>query len=172
MRPTKSTHLNPMAQKSLVLRAIHEEECRILWEWSNDSIVRRSAFHSGSISWEEHKKWFATKLGDPNCYIFMALDGLGKPIGQIRFDVSGDRAETDISVVREKRSHGFGQQIIKSGVAELCKQTFIHSACALVKIENIASIRAFQKAGFKAKGEKTECGCRCVCLTLSINQNE
>ncbi|MBA3018326.1 MAG: GNAT family N-acetyltransferase [Proteobacteria bacterium] len=168
----KSAHSNSIVHNSLKLREVGENDCELLWKWSNDSVVRSSAFHSSPISWEEHKKWFATKLGDSNCFYCIAIDGLGKPVGQIRFDVSDGIAETDISVAREKRGLGLGQQIIKSGLEGLCKRMFIRRVYALVKIENIASVTAFKKAGFKNEGEMMTRGCKCVYLTLAVNQNE
>jgi len=166
----KSAHSNCIAHNKLELHEISEKDCEILWKWSNDSVVRRFAFHCGPISWEEHKEWFETKIDDPNCFYCIAIDGFGKQVGQIRFDVSDGIAETDISVIREKRGFGFGQQVIKSGVEWLCKRMFIHCVYALVKIENIASVKAFRKAGFKDSGEMTTRGCKCVYLTLLVNQ--
>ena len=167
----KLAHSNSIGDNNLELHEISEKDCEVIWKWSNDSVVRKFAFHSGPISWKEHREWFETKIGDPNCFFYIAIDGLGKQVGQIRFDVSDGIAETDISVVREKRGFGFGQQIIKFGVELLCKRIFIRRVYALVKIENIASVKAFQKAGFRDSGEMTTRGCKCVYLTLVVNQN-
>jgi RimJ/RimL family protein N-acetyltransferase len=77
-----------------------------------------------------------------------------------------------IRYLGERRSLGLGQEIIKSGVEELCKRIFVRCVYALVKAENISSVMVFQKAGFKNEDEMMAYGCKCIYLTLAVNQNE
>ena len=48
----KSAHSNSIVRDSFKLRKVGENDCELLWQWSNDSVVRSSAFHSRPISWE------------------------------------------------------------------------------------------------------------------------
>jgi len=142
-------------EKTLTLRRVREEDCRLLWEWANDPQVRAAAFSSDPISWEDHVKWFASKLNDPNCIIFVALDNDGVPVGQIRFDITDKReAEIDVSIDRKRRGLGCGTLLIDKGVEEIFRTTSVRIVHAFIKPVNVNSIRAFEKAKFKKIGLK------------------
>jgi len=134
---------------------VREEDCRLLWEWANDPQVRAAAFSSDPISWEDHVKWFASKLNDPNCIIFVALDNDGASVGQIRFDITDEReAEIDVNIDRKRRGLGYGTLLIDKGVEEIFRTTSVRIVHAFIKPDNVSSIRAFEKAKFKKIGLK------------------
>jgi len=58
---------------AIILRSMEAKDCRLIWQWSNNSATRAASFSSNEISWIEHSQWFASKLGDPNCLFFMVL---------------------------------------------------------------------------------------------------
>jgi RimJ/RimL family protein N-acetyltransferase len=87
----------------------------------------------------------------------------GEPIGQIRFDLSGDNVfEIDFSIDQKFRGQGFGPMILEQGVRKLQKTLFRQNRFSgadiivrgVVKSENIASCKAFLHAGFRE--EKSE----------------
>lgn len=147
---------------TLRLRRVRQEDCKLLWDWANESTVRNSAFNSDSILWEEHKQWFAQKFHDPQCLQFIALDDMDVPIGQIRFDIHEKEAEVDVSIDEKKRSQGLGSRLIAMGISELISQGPVRWVHSFIKSENIASIRAFEKAGFKRSGEKVIKDCQAL----------
>ncbi|MGD2179779.1 GNAT family N-acetyltransferase [Lusitaniella coriacea] len=141
--------------KTITLRQVHKEDCKLLWKWVNDPVVRASAFSSDSISWEEHSQWFLRKLADPNCYIFIALACKNTLIGQVRFDAIGQQQfEIDISIAASQRGSGYGSSLIEIAVQELATQTPTQAIHAFIKPKNYASIRVFEKAKFKALGKR------------------
>jgi hypothetical protein len=73
--------------RRLKLRKVTQEDCELLWQWANGSIVRAASFSSEPIAWEDHIKWFNNKLISPNCYQFIGLNNEDVAIGQIRFDI-------------------------------------------------------------------------------------
>ena len=133
----------------LRLRPVEEENSKLLWEWVNDSAVRKSSFQSEFISWAKHARWLSEKLDDPQCFQFIALDNHNIPVGQVRFEVEDGEAEIDVSVDKNKRGLGYGSPIITMGVEELSRTIHINAIHAFVKLENRVSIRAFQRAGFE-----------------------
>jgi UDP-2,4-diacetamido-2,4,6-trideoxy-beta-L-altropyranose hydrolase len=142
--------------KIIKLRPAGEEDCRLLWEWANDPVVRTYAFSSNPIPWEEHLQWFSQKLSDPQCYIFMAIDFQDRPIGQVRFDALDEqRSEIDISIAADRRGLGYGKFLIEIASNELFYRTSIRAIHAFIKPNNYASIRTFEKAKFNPMGEKT-----------------
>jgi len=132
------------------LRPVRETDCRLLWEWVNDPEVRAASFSRHHISWEEHHNWFHQKLGDPNCLHFIFLDGNDQPVGQVRFDIQPHgEAEIDINIDRKVRGSGWGKIILNEAVTNIFNKTDIHTVNAFIKPENLKSIKAFEKAGFK-----------------------
>ena len=139
----------------LRLRLACEQDCRLLWEWANDPKVRTAAFFSAPIPWQKHVQWFRQKLSDPHSVIYIALDNKEKPVGQVRFDLTEeDEAEVDVSVDEKIRGCGYGSLLISMGVEKVCQVTSVRAVHAFVKPINEASIRAFDKAGFRKLGMK------------------
>ena len=136
----------------LKLRAVRQEDCQLLWEWMNDPVVRAASFSTEPIPWENHARWFRTKLSDPNCYYYILLSQEGVPVGQVRLDTSGDKAEISISIASNFLGHGYGSQAILLASKHLFKETMIARIYANIKPNNSDSISAFTNAGFKIAG--------------------
>jgi UDP-2,4-diacetamido-2,4,6-trideoxy-beta-L-altropyranose hydrolase len=136
------------------LRQVREDDCRLLWEWANDPDVRKASFSSELIPWEEHLQWFKSKLGDPNCLFFIAVDGIDVPIGQVRFDIVREKKEAVISVSidRKFRGKGYASAIIQLASQMLFRLSEVNVIHAYIKQNNAASIRAFMKAGYRESG--------------------
>jgi UDP-2,4-diacetamido-2,4,6-trideoxy-beta-L-altropyranose hydrolase len=143
----------------LKLRTACEGDCEQLWKWANDPDVRKAAFHSDLISWDEHRRWFSGKLHDPKCVQFIALDGRGALVGQIRFDLRDGEAEVDVSIDKGRRGLGYGAALIRIGVRELVREVPIKTIHAFIKVDNEVSRRAFQGAGFIGQGITQVQGC-------------
>jgi RimJ/RimL family protein N-acetyltransferase len=134
----------------LRLRYARESDCKLLWEWANDRETRKLSFSPDPIPWEEHVQWFTRKLLEPSCLFFIAVDREDTPVGQVRFDIDRDgKAEISVSVDRDKRGLGYGALLISKAVKEVFHLTCIRSVHAFIKPNNEASIRAFERSGFK-----------------------
>ena len=141
-----------MSRETLALRYVREEDCRLIWEWANEPLTRAQSFSPEPISWDEHRAWFDSIRNDPSSRLYVALDTNGEPVGQIRFRIEGEEAVISISLAPEHRGHGYGAGVISLGSQELWKTKTIRLIHAYIKPENIASIRAFIKAGFVESG--------------------
>src|SRR5579862_244370 len=138
--------------KDLSIRIAKDGDCKLLWEWANDPEVRASAFSSASISWDDHVAWFREKLTDENCRILIAIDAAGIAVGQMRLDKRdvGD-ADVDISVDSRFRGLGYASHLIELGANWAFAEWDIKSLNAFVKPGNVASAKAFERAGFKPR---------------------
>lgn len=134
----------------LKLRKINKEDCKILFEWTNDPSVRKNAFNTEPVKWEEHQKWFATKLQNENDEIFLFLKD-GEPVGQIRFEKEEDYWKLSYSIAKEHRGHGLGKELVELGLNEVQGKVK-----AWVKKDNPASLKVFDRIGFRreANGEE------------------
>jgi UDP-2,4-diacetamido-2,4,6-trideoxy-beta-L-altropyranose hydrolase len=139
----------PLGDEQLGIREVRADDCLLLWEWANDPVVRVAAFRPDPIPWDAHVRWFASKLSDPNCRIFIVLDEHGRPAGQVRFERSG-QSETVIavSVSAPHRGQGLGTEAIRSACERYVRDSGAVEVIAFVKLQNGASVRAFEKAGF------------------------
>lgn len=139
----------------VILRRAGLSDSRTLWTWRNAPDVRATAFTPDPIPWEDHERWFARKLDDPQCLLFIAEDD--EPLGQVRFDLdeSGTEAEISISVERAQRGRGLGTFLIERGVdAASAADPDLDTIHAYIKPGNEASVRAFVRAGFAPAGTR------------------
>jgi RimJ/RimL family protein N-acetyltransferase len=93
-------------------------------------------------------------MKDPDCRILIAEDG-GKAVGQFRVDWrSAQDGEIDVSVSRDCRGRGYGARLIDLGVEVAGEGREDVQFHAFVRVENEASLRAFETAGFRSLGEE------------------
>lgn len=154
----------------LKLSAVRQEDCQLLWEWANDPVVRTASFSTEPIPWEDHVRWFRTKLSDSNCFYYILLSQEGVPVGQVRFDTSGRKAEISISIAPSFRGSGFGAGGIRVASKHLFRETAIARVYAHIKPSNNRSIYAFTKAGYHMDGIKTVKGHRALRMVLDKNK--
>ncbi|MGH2829375.1 MAG: GNAT family N-acetyltransferase [Actinomycetota bacterium] len=120
-----------------------------VFAWANDPVTRANSASTDPIPWESHSEWFAAKLADPNCSIFIVSDG-DEPVGVVRFDVAGDEAEISVNLAPEARGRGIGSLAIRVACAEVPDETVV----AYIREENTASQKAFAAAGFTPDGRR------------------
>lgn len=142
-----------MKQREIRLRRVSDSDCRLLWEWANDPNVRRNAFDQQPIDLDSHKNWFSEKQKSPDCYHYIAIDTCDIPVGQIRFDRTGDMAEVDISVDKKYRGRGLGQALLRQGIVQVFSDSSCKAVHAYVKTVNGPSAGLFLHAGFTCIGK-------------------
>lgn len=156
-----------MKAPSLRLRAARPSDVDLLFRWANDPLARRMSFSSAPIPWDDHQRWFAAKLADPTCLLFLAEDGSDTPVALVRFDIRDERAVVSVSVAPEARGRGIGAHAIRLGAEEAKASARIGEVLAYIKPENTASIRAFRAAGFGEPLAVEYAGHEAVCMRLS-----
>lgn len=131
------------------LRHVKDEDISDLFKWRNHPDIRRNAFNVNPISWDEHEKWFKTMRIDPNVTIYIAYYGANK-IGSIRFEVRSDVIKISVMLSPKWIGKGLGLKTIRLGTIKyISEKRPDKPLMAEIKSDNIASIKAFQKAGFK-----------------------
>jgi len=135
--------------KALRLRRVGKDNCRLLWEWANDPDVRAVSFSSEPIPWEQHVKWFNSKLNDPRCIFYIAVNSDDVPVGQIRYDTEDNKAVVSISIDRKFRGKGYGSRLVWLASRRLFDVSNVDTIHAYVKQGNEASVGTFVKAGFR-----------------------
>lgn len=131
------------------LREAVAADARRLWIWANDRLTRAQSYRSGRIPWTAHLRWFHSKLATPGrvrIYLGMAHG----PAGQIRFEVARPGvAHVGVSVAGEFRGRGLGARLVAAGCRRAARDLRLRRVLAYVKENNAASLRAFERAGFR-----------------------
>lgn len=155
---------------TLTVRRATEDDGRLLWEWVNDPAVRQASFRSEPIPWQEHLAWFRAKRADPRRVIFIVLDYAQRPIGQVRFEPPDEagNVEVIISIASEHRGQGHGVGAIRAACDVYRRLRLAKRITAYIKPENVASQKAFEKAGFVRQGTGTLRNHEAVCLMKEV----
>lgn len=145
--------------KTCYLRRVTPEDVDLLFVWANDPEVRKNAFHSEPIPYEDHKRWFAGLLEDDTRAQYIMMDG-EEAVGQIRFSLSGQTAVIDYSVAPDKRGRGFGRQLLLLAKEEVCREyPSIKALVGQVKPGNSASAKCFADCGYEESFRQFELKC-------------
>lgn len=126
----------------------------LLYNWVNESAVRRNSFNSEPITYSEHKKWFTHCLSDKSCeiYIFYLSD---IPLGQVRLNYSDGNAVIDYSIDLKYRGQGYGKIIIRQ-IEETVRKKHpeISYMVGEVKFDNVASQKVFEDNEYSLSSNK------------------
>ncbi len=144
--------MSSQAIDSVQLRRVQEGDEFFLWNLANDPDVRSASFSTKMIPWEDHIRWFRKQLNDPSCIFFIATCE-NKSVGQVRFEIKDEEATISVSVKKEYRKRNFGSDIIRISTQKIFDSTKIKKVHGYVKIDNTASVLAFQKANYKILGQ-------------------
>ena len=139
---------------SVTLRPATAEDCRWIWLWRNDPETRRASFDSSPIPFETHEAWFRATLEgkDRRLYVILA-DSM--ETGVVRLDVSGREAEVSIHLAPESRFRGVGSAAIQGMVDLAFGPLGLERLVARTKLDNQASVAAFERAGFTREEART-----------------
>jgi spore coat polysaccharide biosynthesis predicted glycosyltransferase SpsG/RimJ/RimL family protein N-acetyltransferase len=131
------------------LRRFEGRDARGIFLLSNQPDIRKSSFRQGAIRWADHQAWFHKKLTDKNSLCLVA-EITGTLLGQVRFETQGDRAWVSISVGRDLRGYGLGQDMLKRGIG-LLHEAFPHvrTVVAQIRRDNDGSVGFFESCGFR-----------------------
>ena len=133
----------------LVLRPATESDQGLLLEWRNEPETRRQSLQQDPVSPDQHAQWFRDRLACPaDCRIYIAeMDGA--PLGQARVELTGaGRGEISVAVAAGFRGRGLGRSLIVRATERAAAELGVHSVAAVVKSGNVASLRAFEAAGY------------------------
>lgn len=121
--------------------------------WRNHPEVRKHALDAREITFEEHSDWFDRVLSDSSRQLLLALN-LNQAIGVLRFDCQGTEAEVSIYLDPAQLHRGLGLKVLLAGERWLIKHLpQIKTIRAVIKTENAASIRCFEKAGYRFRND-------------------
>lgn len=137
------------APVGLNMRKAENRDCYDVWAWRNDPVVRKWSFSSDIIEFGQHRKWFVGKLGDERESIYIAENDRKDKVGQARFSKGPEGAYISVNLNPAFMGRRLGSELIDSATAAfLNKNPEEKEIRAKIKNDNIASKKAFDKAGY------------------------
>lgn len=134
---------------SLDVREARMADAELLWRWANDRATRRNSFSKAAIPYADHVAWLERRLASDATRTWIFSDA-EVPIGQVRFDVSGEIAEVGITVAPEQRGRGYARAMLRQAVRRLREERGDRvRPRASVLARNAASLRLFKACGFE-----------------------
>jgi len=100
-----------MGRGGIVMRTAMADDSERLFAWRNDPAIRAVSRNSDFINWEDHSRWFASLLNDPNRVLLIGQRD-GVPIGVVRFDIQNHQAAVSIYLV--PGITGCGRDLLRS----------------------------------------------------------
>ncbi len=120
-------------------------DAKFLFELRNLDSNRMQFRNPDKVAWESHLPWIEKFLSNHRnrMYVFSLKS---EKIGMFRVDESGD---VSVSLMDEFKGRGFGSEIIRQGSDQYLHDFPEALLVAEIKVENAASVKAFEKAGYK-----------------------
>lgn len=150
------------------MRPANHNDCMLLHSWLNGPLVRKISLNPGQVPIKTLKRWFYVLIADKDVLLFTAellVNDQWTPIAQIRVH---DDGEIGISVHEEYRGKRLATPIILASLDFAGYNFSINKVFARIRCDNVASIRAFKRAGFRFEGEITVKGYPCVEYTYKL----
>lgn len=141
--------VNLLCPPQIIIRPADLDDCDDIYEWRNAEETRRYIFDAEPIPLETHRLWYRRTLDNPNRILLIGeIDS--KPVGVLRYDFSGEEALISVYLVPGGQGQGVGSELIRRGSCWLReKHPEIKIVNAEIFPENVASLRAFESAGYK-----------------------
>ena len=136
--------------------------------WRDHPVTRRTSRQSAPIPFDEHARWFARVLADPDRLLLIGAIG-ELAIGVVRFDRQGDDT-CEVSIYLDPAVHGLrlGSALLRAGEAHALAHGESHGRpfeklLATVLPGNTTSSRLFESAGYHFNGDVWEKTARHPC---------
>lgn len=135
--------------ENIYIKNADDNDINDLFKWRNNPEIRKNFFDTAPVSRETHEKWFREKVNDIRSAIYMVYCRENK-IGSVRFENKENAIKTSVLLSPDYIGKGLGAEIIRIGTDRFIKgNSPTKPIIAEIKKENVKSIKAFQKAGFK-----------------------
>lgn len=143
---------------TLTIRPARASDCRLYYDWSMEDDTRVNSVRHQRFELDAHGTWFQARLHDPRSCMWV-LEVAGEPAGQVRYGAvvttidkaeSGTpgEAEVAISIAKEHRGRGLSTYLLAHTENAARRALQVGTIVALILPHNVASVRAFERAGY------------------------
>jgi spore coat polysaccharide biosynthesis predicted glycosyltransferase SpsG/L-amino acid N-acyltransferase YncA len=141
-----------LIDEPFILRSATIGDIKMVYDWRNHEETRRYSFKSDTINFHNHIEWFKqTLLGQKSKLLIAETEGSAFAV--VRFDYEGEKAVISIYLSPNYIGRGLGSVLIRQSVTWFRRHhSDIAYLQAVIKEDNVRSIRAFTSAGFQKEG--------------------
>jgi RimJ/RimL family protein N-acetyltransferase len=144
---------------NLRYRQATEHDLDLYHGWANDPAVRAQSFNQGAIPYDTHCAWFRRRVAATDGLMLVVEEaGSGEPVGQVRFEDVPENATVGLSIAASQRGKGLAAEMLSQATAEFQRRHPVRGVRAQIRLENTASRRAFEKAGYNLVGQELVAG--------------
>jgi UDP-2,4-diacetamido-2,4,6-trideoxy-beta-L-altropyranose hydrolase len=137
-----------LSGQKLHFRFAEESDVDLYFHWTNDPLVRINSYNQNVVIYDEHVKWFQSRLASDDCCFYLFLNEQNKPVGQVRIEKCVDEAIVGISIDKLFRGKSFGVEMLRIATRDYLDKKPGSFLAAYIKVENTLSYKIFLKAGF------------------------
>lgn len=143
----------------LAIRAATIEDSKYVFEWRNDADTRTASLNTDEVPWAQHEPWFAAVLKNPRITLYLVVTA-GLPherVAMCRFNISPTERSSEISINLNPdfRGQGLAMSVLTLAIESfIAAQLGIDEIVAMIRLQNIASLRIFGAAGFAEMEER------------------
>lgn len=135
----------------LGIRKARKSDCWLLLEWENAPETMAGSFPRRQVGRSEHIRWFRGRMADSHTHIWL-LEEDDKPVAVARYEQSGSLLEINLTVAPGQHGKGYGTAILEMTAPLAFAESGTDRCRALVFVDNAASRRVFEKAGYRQLG--------------------
>ncbi|PRQ08742.1 GNAT family N-acetyltransferase [Enhygromyxa salina] len=131
-------------------RAAELADAALVYRWANDPVTRAASFSNRVIEWEDHVAWFTAQLSRGDRHLFV-VEVDGDCVAFVRLDASAASegvCTISVNVAPEARGRGLGVGVLRAATPIAAGLGFVEIE-ALIRADNLASQRAFARAGYE-----------------------
>tara|TARA_B110000444_G_C18841546_1_gene599266 strand:- start:15 stop:1127 length:1113 start_codon:yes stop_codon:yes gene_type:complete len=139
---------NVKINRKVSIRCSNLKDSKEIWEWRNDPVTRSMYRNKAYVSFEEHMKWYRSKLKDKKCSFFIG-EAFGVNAGVVRIDVIKNVGEVSININPKLRGLSLSGTLLKDSINSFISETSVSKLVANIDKKNKASIKIFNNVGFK-----------------------
>ena len=126
------------------------DDVEVYFNWLNDSDVRSQSYNSNVVNFENHVKWFESKVKDETAVLLIFQNTDKQNIGQVRIQKNeNNEALIGVSIDKKHRGKSYASKAIKIASKYFLDLNPNFVINAFIKIENKGSEKAFKNAGFE-----------------------
>ena len=139
----------------LTIKNADTNDCIDIFNWRNNPESRKMFLITRKVSWDEHKEWFKNSLLNPRKVLLICYDEIKEKVGIVRFDIENTQTLISINLNPSKRGRGLSRQCLTESIKFFISNYNLNGKIvAIIKEENIRSIKSFKSSGFILTNKK------------------
>ena len=149
-----------LCRPTVTIRQAEASDCDAMYRWRNAPVVRAASRDANEVNLDAHRHWFEEVLRSPNRCLLVG-EVAGDPVGVVRFDLDGSRAEVSIYLLPDRLGQGLGPELLAVAQQWLsARLAQIATLLAETLPSNTASQRLFERSGYERDAVRLSRGWR------------